>query len=79
MKVEILTEFKHGRDVYHPEEVVVSDETTEINEAVLKFWCNAGWAKDLSGAHPTGNPGPNDVVLLVDNVTQASGVEVING
>lgn len=79
MQVKILKEFKHGRDVYHPDEVVISNENTEINEAVLKFWCNAGWAQDASGVHPTGNPGPSDVVLLIDNITQAVDQGVING
>ena len=79
MKVKILTEFKHGRDVYHPDEVVITNENTEITEAVAKFWCDAGWAEDLAGVYPTGKPGLNDVVLLVDSVVQPTVQETING
>lgn len=72
MKVEILTEFKHGREKYFPGEVVVTNESTEINQAVGEFWCRAGWAKHLDGDFKTGNPSSSDVVLLVEDINQTA-------
>lgn len=73
------TTFKHGRDVYHTSEVVIACEGTEVNSAVLQYWCDAGWAEDMTGDYPTGNPGATDVVLLVSSLDQSSQAETING
>jgi hypothetical protein len=64
MKVEILKEFKHGKEVYFPEEIVITEDT------ICKFWCDAGWAKDVSGIYPTGNPSPTETILLIENLVQ---------
>ena len=66
MKVEILKEFKHNRDTYYVGEVVI------IEDNVAKFWCDAGWAKDLEGNYATGNPGINDTILFVENVSETT-------
>lgn len=64
MKVEIIKEFKHGVDTYFPGEVVIHEDN------VCKFWCDAGWAKDVNEVYPTGNPSLTDVILLVDDVKE---------
>jgi hypothetical protein len=71
IKVEILQEFKHGRDTYFPSEVAI------VDYAVGEFWCRAGWAKDTSGIVPTGTPSKDEVVLLVQDVVQVTNSEVL--
>lgn len=68
MKVEILTSFgHHGKEFIEGEQRVVSD-------AEGNYFCRAGWAKDLSGVVPTGNPGPSEVILEVQDVENDAAV-----
>jgi len=65
MKIEILITFKHDGQTFETGEVRVVDDVTG------EYFCRAGWAKDLSGSVATGKPNTNDVVLMVDNITNA--------
>ena len=62
MKVKILTNFSHDGQKFHEgDQVTVPDVTGD-------YFCRAGWAEDLAGVVPTGNPGPSEVVLEVQDV-----------
>jgi len=65
MKIEILTTFKHDGQTFEAGEARVVDDVT------AEYFCRAGWAKDLNGVVATGKPNTNDVVLMVDNITNA--------
>ena len=61
MKLEILKDFQHkGQDF-------VSGEVRVVDDATGEYFCRAGWGKDLAGVIATGNPGPADVVLEVQD------------
>jgi hypothetical protein len=62
MKVEILTTFGHKGNQF------IETEQRIVSEADGEYFCRAGWAKDLAGVVPTGNPGVNEVVLEVRDV-----------
>lgn len=56
MKIEILENFRHGREEF------TAEETRVVDDALGVYFCNAGWAKDLSGAIATA---PRDVTRVV--------------
>jgi len=66
MKIEILTEFKHGTETYFPGEVIVFPDGDNTGE----YFCRAGWGKDVDGVIPTATPSLNDVVLEVQPIDQ---------
>ena len=67
MLVEILKEFKYGRDTYYPGEVIKFPEGDNTGE----YFCRAGWAKDKEGVVATGNPSSTDVILEVQEVSSS--------
>lgn len=71
MKVEILNEFKHDTATYYPGEVVIE------RDDICQFWCNAGWAKDVTGTYPTTAPSTETVVLFVEDITSATSVPTL--
>lgn len=66
MKLEILSDFKHSGDRF------TKGEIRQVDDAVGEYFCRAGWVKDMSGAVATATPGPNDVVLRVNKVSQVT-------
>ena len=48
MRIEALEDIKDGRYVVSAGDVITVDDEYGIN------WCSAGWAKDTTGAVPTG-------------------------
>jgi len=73
MKVEILKTAIHQGVRYEEGDI------RTVDNALGEYFCRGGVAKDTSGAVPTGNPGPTDVVLFVNNTTHSSKVETANG
>jgi len=72
MKIEVLKEFLHDSQKFLVGEVRVIDDDTG------KYFCRAGWAKDLDDVVATENPALHETVLFVDNITKDKGV-VNNG
>lgn len=70
MKVEILTSFTHKGENF------ILDDQRTVSDADGEYFCRAGWARDLSGTIPTGNPGPADVVLEVQDTSVSTHVQL---
>ena len=74
MKIEMIEDYRHGRDLLAKEEVRV------VDDGLGKVLCQMGFAKDLSGAVETGEKDVNKTVILdVDNAEQATLAEKANG
>ena len=63
MKIEALTTFLDGRDRFE-----LGDVRTVSDEDGARF-CAAGWAKDISGAVPTGDAATGTADLAIHNST----------
>lgn len=59
MKIEVLTDFRHGARQY-----TAGDRIT-VPDADGGLFCGNGWARDLSGQSETGTPSTDPVTLEV--------------
>ena len=67
MKIEALTTFIIGRDRFEAGDVrTVSDESGA-------FYCDCGWAKDITGQTTTGTQADGSVDLAIQNATHSLG------
>ncbi|MGB5583697.1 MAG: hypothetical protein WBO93_08895 [Gammaproteobacteria bacterium] len=73
MKIEILEQIKHGRDVFEPGEVRI------VPADVGELFCRLGWANDTDGKIPTGERDTSKVSLVPDNVMHAQTAGDANG
>ena len=67
MDIKVLRDFLHGTHRYRQ-----GDVCHQVDDLVGRYFCDAGWAEDLSGAYPTGNPGPNTVLAPHSAVLSAT-------
>lgn len=63
MKIEVLEEIRHGRDVFH------EGESRVVDDDVGAYFCANGWAKDAAGAVETANRDPRAVTVVPDSVS----------
>lgn len=71
MRIECLTNFKHGRRDY------TKDDQITVDDELGAYFCTAGWAKDLDGNVETVVHTPGDVVLAPAGVMHGHGVDAI--
>lgn len=72
MKIEVLKPFNHSGLQFHEGEIRIVDDVEG------EYFCRAGWVRDTSGTVATANPGPQDVVLLVQDMQQAQSSPNVN-
>lgn len=60
--LKILTTFKDDGTVYH------EDSQLPVDKPQAEYFCRCGWAEDLTGEFPTGNPSPTEVILKPEPV-----------
>lgn len=58
MRIEVIEPFKHDGDQFDFEDV------RTVPAAVGKYFCDNGWARDLSGKHPTAERDTKRKVML---------------
>lgn len=63
MKVEILEDVRHGRELF------VKGDRRTVDDDVGTYFCALGWAKDIDGAVETGLRNTAEVVLTPDSVS----------
>ena len=74
MKIEVLEKILHEREVFE------AGETRVVDDALGKYFCANGWAKDADGNVPTGERDVNRrVTLNVDNTRHATAAGEANG
>lgn len=74
MKIEILENFKHGRDQY------LQGETRVVTEEDGVYFCSNGWAKDVDGKVATGDRDrAHGKVLEVQNLKHAVSIKTEAG
>lgn len=61
---DALTTFLHGRTKYH------KDERCKAPASEVRYFCEQGWAKELSGQVPTAAPHVGEAALAVPDTIQ---------
>jgi hypothetical protein len=72
MRIKILKSFGHQGQKF------VKDELRIVDDSTGDYFCRAGWAEDLDGIVPTGDPGPTDIVLEVQQIVENTMIPEVN-
>lgn len=67
---DALTTFLHGRTSYN------QGERCKAPAEEVRYFCEQGWAKELSGQVPTAAPHTGDAALAIPNTVQGQKGEV---
>lgn len=73
MKIKARTEFLHGRQRFE------ADKLYEVPEGPGYYLCANGWAEDVTGEAPTGEPGTEPVTLQIDSVALGHDAPKVEG
>ena len=73
MRIEILETIKEGRDEF------VKDDIRTVSDELGKYFCDNGWARDVTGQANTAERETAEVSITPDNVTHATEAGEANG
>ena len=69
MRIEVLERIKHDGRVFDAEDI------STVNKAMGEYFCDNGWARDLSGEYPTAERSTTrKVVLSPDKINLINGM-----